>query len=329
MKITFFSCKEYEQPRLEKYLSPQFEASFQLIPLRLESCEKAEGSKVVSVFSRDDASAPVLTQLANLGVEFIATRSTGFNHIDLEAARQKGIGVAHVPAYSPHAIAEHTILLMLALSRKLIQANERIRVNNFSLKGLMGFNLGAKRIGVIGTGKIGKAIIEMLKGFGSEVIAYDIKPDHGFSKSLGFDYIDMGMLLRSADIVTLHVPLNDQTHYLIDNAELTQMKEGALLINTSRGKLINTSEVLRALQSGHLSALGIDVYENEHDLFFEDHSTKKSSDPLFDQLNKMENVLITGHQAFLTETALDNIAKSTIENIQNFSSGTKSDNFLI
>lgn len=328
MKVCFYSCHDYEIPFLERHSPRGFKSKYIKAPLRMSSVDEAQGCEVVSVFSRDDVSTKIIQELSKLGVKCIATRSTGYNHIDLKAAAKFDMRVANVPNYSPHAIAEHAILLMLALNRKLIAAQEGMKKNNFSLKGLLGRNLGDLRIGIIGTGRIGQATIQMLNGFGSKVYAYDLYPEKHLYKTLDFQYTDLDTLLSDSDIISLHVPLNLGTRYIIDMDQIQKMKPGVMIINTSRGKLIRTEAVLKALKDGHIAALGIDVYENEHDIFFEDHSGEEIHDPLFQELRTLDNVLITGHQAFFTETALDNIAQTTFDNISTYSRGATSANFL-
>ena len=318
MKLTFFSCKEYEQQFLKLYKSDDFECNFLNCLLSKETAHKASGSEVVSIFSRDDASNEVIIELSKNGVKYIATRSSGYNQIDLESAKRHDILVSNVPNYSPEAIAEHAILLMLGLSRKIILANQRIHNNNFSLAGLLGFNLGEMTVGVIGTGKIGEAVIRILNGFGAKVIAYDIEKNMELFERLDFEYVELDFLYRKSDIISLHLPLTPESEYLINSKVLDKFKPGAILINTSRGKHINTRDVLKAIDDNLLGGLGIDVYENEHNLFFEDHSDTVCQDDMFNELKSRDNILITGHQAFFTKTAINNIAKITMENIQSY-----------
>jgi len=329
MRVSFFSCKDYEIDFLEKHRRENFNIKYLSFPLSLKTVDNAMGSSIVSVFSRDELSDAVLTRLHTLKVKFVSTRSTGYNHIDLDAAKRLGIQIAHVPDYSPHAIAEHAILLILALSKKLITSYENQKINNYSLEGLLGFNLGEKCVGIVGTGRIGQAMIQILNGFGSEVLAYDINPAKHLEKKLNFQYVDLDTLLETSDIISLHIPLNRDNQYFINKDKLDKMKNGVVLINTSRGKHLDTAAVLQAINSKKVSALGIDVYENEDNIFFENHGSEPIKDSIFLQLKQLKNVYITGHQAFLTETALDNIAKTTFDNIQAFISGETTENFLV
>lgn len=329
MKITFFSCHSYIQPFLEKKSIADLELIFLETTLNDKTVELAEGSSAVSVFSKDDVSAPILQRLQQLGVGLICLRSAGYNNVDLATAQQLGIKVARVPAYSPHAIAEHTIALILALSRKFIQSNQRVKNYNFSLDGLTGFNLGEKIVGIIGTGKIGAATIQMLHGFGSQILAYDINPNPILREQFGVQYTTLNQLIKQSDIISLHVPLLAATEYLINAQRISQMKRGVLIINTGRGKLLDTKAAIAALKTGHIGALGLDVYENEKPYFFEDHSDEIMQDDTLARLMTFPNVLLTGHQAFLTETALSNIADTTIENILAFKKAAFNDNFLV
>ncbi len=329
MKIAIYSCHDYFQA----FLETQNNGAFELIPiktaLRKNTTHLAEGCTAISIFSKDKADATILTQLHKMGVQFIALRSAGYNNIDLEKAKELNIKVARVPAYSPHAIAEHTIALILALSRKLILANQRVHQYNFSIEGLTGFNLGKKTVGIIGTGNIGKATIQILAGFGSTILAYDLQKDQCLATKYGVKYVSFEVLLAQSDIISLHLPLNESTKYIINQKSIQQMKKGVMLINTSRGKHLHTKAVIEALKSGHISALGVDVYENESDYFFEDHSNEVMQDDTLARLLSFSNVILTPHQAFLTETALLNIAETTIENISAFQKGKINKNFLV
>lgn len=324
MHITLFSAHAFERPFLQRACdaaSPGHTLRLLDAPLTQESAVLAQGSEAVCLFVNDDGSAPVLERLAAVGVRYIALRSAGYNHVDLASAAALGLKVAYVPAYSPHAVAEHTIALMLALNRKLIRANNRVRELNFSLNGLVGFDMHGKTAGVIGTGLIGSIVAQILCGFGCRVLASDPAPNLDLSARFGVQFVDLDVLCAQSDIITLHAPLNAQTKYLIDAARIARMKRGVMLINTSRGGLVDTRAVISALKSGHIGYLGLDVYENEKNLFFEDVSDEILQDDMIARLLTFPNVLITSHQAFLTTTALQNIADTTFDNINAWSQG--------
>jgi len=329
MQVTVYSCRGYEKSFLEQYNQGQFTLKFIDCPLRLSTIDQAKGSKAIVISSKDDASAEVIEALQKIGVELISTRTTGYNHIDIAKAEALGIQVARVPVYSPHAIAEHAVALILALSRHLIEADNRVKKYDFSLKGLMGFNLRDKTVGVVGTGNIGAALIQILHGFGSKILAYDLYPNEELSTKYGVQYVDFDTLIRTADIISLNVPLNDKTAYIINAYRINHMKRGVMIINTGRGKLIDTIAAIEALKSGQIGAMGLDVYENEKPYFFEDHSDEIMQDDLLARLTTFPNVLLTGHQAFLTETALNNIAETTIQNLKTYETkGVNAENFL-
>lgn len=329
MKVIFFSCFEYEIPILQKWNVDKHELIFSEEQLSMDTVYLADGNDVVSIFSRDHANAAVLKKLSAMNIKCICLRSTGFNNIDLESSSELGLHVARVAVYSPEAIAEHAIALILALSRKLIQADRRIRANNFSLVGLLGFNLGDKTVGVIGTGKIGSAFIKMLHGFGSKILAYDIESDSNLKDRYGIDYVSLQELYEQSDIISLHLPLNDDTYQIINEEGLAIMKNGVVIINTSRGDHIDTKALIEHIKNGKISAAGLDVYANEKKYFFRDRSDEFIDDSDLLTLLSMDNVLMTGHQAFLTDTAISNIAETTFENIRNFCEGRASTNFLV
>ena len=287
------------------------------VRLSVETALLAHGADAVCAFVNDDLGRGVIEQLAAAGVRLIALRSAGFNHVDLDAAAAAGIAVARVPAYSPHAVAEHTMALILTLNRKTHRAYNRVREGNFALDGLMGFDLHGKTVGVVGTGLIGTVLVRILSGFGCHIVAHDPvrNPD---CEALGVRYLPMDELLAISDIVSLQCPLTRETFHLIDDAAVARMKPGAMLINTSRGAVVDTPAVIRGLKSGRLGSLGLDVYEEEADLFFEDLSTSFIPDDVFARLLTFPNVLITGHQGFFTEEALTAIADVTIENLTAF-----------
>lgn len=326
MRVAFFSTKPYDEQffvEVNRRLGPAahelvfFEPRLQRATARL-----ADGFAAVCAFVNDELDAGVLETLRQGGTRLLALRSAGYNHVDLAAAGRLGFQVARVPGYSPHAVAEHTVALILALARKLHKAYNRVREGNFALEGLLGIELVDRTAGVVGTGKIGALVARILSGFGCRVVAHDVRRDAAL-ESLGVCYAALDELLRSADIVALHCPLTPQTRHLIDAAALRRMKPGAMLINTSRGGLVDTAAVVEALKSGALGALGLDVYEEEGDLFYEDLSSRVIQDDVFARMLTFPNVIITGHQAFFTEPALRAIAEQTLENISAFEQGRK------
>jgi D-lactate dehydrogenase len=318
MNIAFFSAKPYEKPFFEAAGSGSrqsftyFEAS-----LSAATASLAAGHDAVCAFVNDRLDAPVLEALKASGVRFVVLRSAGFNHVDLAAAERLGLPVARVPAYSPHAVAEHTVALILDLNRKIHRAHARVREGNFSLDGLMGFDLHGRTAGVIGTGTIGLCTARILAGFGMKLLAFDPVRNPAM-EVLGARYVALDTLFAESDVVTLHCPLTPQTRHLIDAAALAKMKTGVMLVNTSRGAVIDTPAVIAALKDGRLGHLGLDVYEEEADLFFEDLSDKVIQDDVFARLLSFPNVLVTGHQAFFTADALHGIAGTTIANITGF-----------
>ncbi|GEO15461.1 2-hydroxyacid dehydrogenase [Microvirga aerophila] len=318
MDVTVFSAKPYDRRFLEAANAPAgHRLSYLEARLSTETSSLAEGAGAVCVFVNDEVSADVLARLAAMGVRLVALRAAGFNNVDLEAARRVGVIVARVPAYSPHAVAEHTIALILTLNRKTHRAYNRVREGNFALDGLLGFDLAGKTAGVVGTGKIGEVVCRILSGFGCTVLAHDPQPNTGCER-MGVRYVPLEELLSLSDIVSLHCPLTPATHHLIDAEALARMRHGVMLINTSRGAMIDTKAALRGLKDGTIGRLGLDVYEEEADLFFEDLSQRFIGDDVFARLLTFPNVLVTGHQAFFTEEALTNIAETTVGNITSF-----------
>ncbi|MCC6000408.1 MAG: 2-hydroxyacid dehydrogenase [Pararhodobacter sp.] len=321
MRVDVFSAKPHDRAFLGRAAEGQgLILHFHEARLNKGTARLAEGAKAVCAFVNDDLGAEVLADLSALGVQMIALRSAGFNHVDLAAARTAGIVVARVPAYSPHAVAEHTLALILALNRKTHRAFNRVREGNFALDGLMGFDMHGKVAGIVGTGLIGTVLARILRGFGCTVLAVDPQPSAECT-ALGVDYVQMGQLLQRSDIVTLQCPLNPATRHLINDAAIAAMKPGVMLINTSRGAVIDTRAVIRGLKSGRIGALGLDVYEEEGDLFFEDLSDSYIPDDVFARLLTFPNVLITGHQGFFTKEALAAIATTTIANLAAFRQG--------
>jgi D-lactate dehydrogenase len=283
--------------------------------LDVTTAATAKGAQAVCVFVNDRVDRACLEVLAREGVRLVALRCAGFNNVEVKAARELGLSVVRVPAYSPHAVAEHAVALLLTLNRKIHRAHNRVREHNFSLSGLVGFDLCGKTVGIVGTGKIGRIAAQIFRGFDTRVLASDPFPDFEWAKRHGVGYTDLPALFRSSDIVSLHVPLTPDTHHLLDDTALAQMKAGAYVINTSRGKLIDTTALIAALKSGHLGGVALDVYEEEEGIFFEDHSGNVLQDDELSRLLTFPNVLITAHQAFLTREALGEIARVTVENL--------------
>jgi len=289
--------------------------------LTRETAPLAGGYPAVCIFVNDQGSAEVLADLAAGGTKLLALRSAGFNHVDLAAAEAAGIAVVRVPAYSPHAVAEHAVGLILALNRKIHRAYARVREGNFALEGLLGFDMHGKAVGVIGTGRIGAIAARILHGFGCTLLAYDLHPNAELEGIVR--YVDCPELAARSDVITLHCPLTPETYHLIGAEAVGRMRRGVMLINTSRGALIDTPAVIDALKSGQIGALGLDVYEEEGDLFFEDLSGQVIQDDTFARLLTFPNVIVTGHQAFFTREAMQSIAETTLGNVRDFEAGRK------
>jgi D-lactate dehydrogenase len=304
MKVIVYSTHKFEREYLEKAFDGKHDVTYINSPLTLETASLAQGHEAVSIFVSDNASAPILQKLSKAGVKYLALRSAGYNHVDIAESKTLNIKVARVPEYSPYAVAEHTIALMLALNRKLIRAHNRVMEQNFSLDGLVGFDMHGKTVGIIGTGKIGSVVARIMNGFGCRILANDQIESNELKNKYGVVYTDCETLCKESDIITLHVPLTPETKYLIDKDCISKMKKGVMLINTSRGALVNTKEVIEALKTGQIGQLGIDVYEEESGLFFEDRSEEILQDDMIARLMTFKNVLITSHQAFLTDTVL-------------------------
>jgi D-lactate dehydrogenase len=320
MKITFFSTQQYERDLFDQINQSHHQITYLDYHLTPENVTAIAPTDVVCCFVNDILNAKVIDGLHERGVKLIALRSAGFNHVDVTYAQQKGMGVCRVPAYSPQAIAEHAVALMLCLNRKIHRAYNRVREGDFSLHGLMGFNLYEKTVGIIGTGNIGTALATIMNGFGCHIFAYDPKPNQECLQ-LGVNYVDLDTLLSTADIISLNCSLNEHTRHLINDKTIAKMKHGVMLINTGRGKMIQTKAVIDALKCGKIGYLGIDVYEEEGPLFFEDHSSDIINDDLFCRLLTFPNVIITGHQGFFTQEAIHNIATTVLDNITHFETG--------
>lgn len=317
MKIAVFSTKPYDAKYLGLAAAGAHELVFLEARLTPDSAPLAAGCDGVCAFVNDDLGKDVITLLAEGGVRLIALRSAGFNHVDLATAASCGIAVGRVPAYSPHAVAEHAVAMLLTLNRKTHRAYNRVREGNFALDGLLGFDLNGKTVGIIGTGQIGAVVARILSGFGCHLLAHDPyeNPD---CIALGARYVPLDELFAASDVITLQCPLTPRTHHLIDTRAIAQMKRGVMLINTSRGAVVDTRALIRGLKSGAVGSVALDVYEEEGDLFFEDLSASFIPDDVFARLLTFPNVLITGHQAFFTEEALTAIAETTIANVAAF-----------
>lgn len=335
IRVAFFSAKSFDEEIFNHYINstPSDEnlatqaqvslshsqqvvnATFFSYPLNEQTALSCRGFDAVCVFVNDDVNKATLTTLADVGIKHVALRCAGFNNVDVKSAHQLGIAVSRVPAYSPETVAEHTLALMLTLNRKTHKAYNRVKEGNFALDGLMGFTLHNKTVGIVGTGKIGQAVIRILTGFGCKILCYDPNPcDHLIEK--GVKYTSLDTLFAQSQIVTLHCPLTEASHHMINQQTLALMPKGVMLINTSRGGLIDDTSVIKALKQGHLGYLGLDVYERESELFFSDHSQDIIQDDVFQRLLTFPNVLVTGHQGFFTQEALHEIASITLKNIR-------------
>ncbi|MBB1283331.1 2-hydroxyacid dehydrogenase [Flavisolibacter sp. BT320] len=324
MNIAFFSSQPYDKQFFTAHnASYNFSLQFFDVALSAQTVGLAKNADTVCVFVNDKVGADVIGQLKEMGIKFIALRCAGFNNVDLEAAREAGLHVCRVPAYSPEAVAEHAAALILTLNRKTHKAYNRVREQNFALQGLMGFDLFGKTVGVIGTGKIGQAFCRIMQGFGCRVLAFDVVANKEL-EAIGVTYLPLIELFQQSDIISLHTPLNDQTRHLINGNTVSFLKPGVMLINTSRGALIDTPAVIAALKSGRIGALGIDVYEQEEHLFFHDRSGDIIEDDTIQRLTSFPNVLVTAHQAFFTKEALDQIADTTLYHLSQLNNGVAS-----
>lgn len=324
MKVALFSAKSYDKEFFDQFNDSAHLFTYFDAPLNKDTAKLCDGFDAVCVFVNDKMDKKTITLLAQYGVKLIVLRCAGFNNVDLITAKEQQIKVFRVPAYSPNAIAEHAVALILTLNRKTHKAYNRIRENNFSLKKLTGFNLNGKTIGVIGTGKIGVEFCKIMLGFGCNVLAYDIFENEDLKKR-GVVYQTFEEILKVADIISLHCPLNPETQHLIDGDAFKKMKNGVMIINTSRGAVIDTKQAIKALKSGKLGYLGIDVYEQEEHLFFKDLSESIIKDDVIARLMSFPNVLLTAHQGFFTNEALEQIVKITIQNITDFENGKTTD----
>lgn len=326
MKVAVFSAKSYDREYLDRFnVDGRHELVYFEAALKADTANLATGFGAVCVFVSDRADKETIEKLAKVGVQLLVLRCAGFNNVDVAAAAAQHIRVLRVPAYAPQAVAEHAVALILTLNRKTHKAYNRVKEGNFSVENLLGFNLYGKTVGVVGTGKIGAAFCAIMRGFGCQVIAHDIKESEEI-KAKGVEYQPFDELLTAADIISLHCPLTPQTQHLINSVGFAKMKKGVMLINTSRGGLIKTSHAIAALKSGQLGYLGIDVYEQEENLFFNDLSESVIQDDVIQRLMSFHNVLITPHQGFFTKEALDEIATTTLKNLTDFEAGLSSEN---
>jgi len=317
MDIAVYSTKSYDRQFMDAAVAEDHKLHYLEARLTPDTAMLARGSDAVCVFVNDQVNEPVLKEFKSLGIRLVALRAAGYNNVDLVAAKRQEIAIARVPAYSPEAVAEHAAALILSLNRNIHRAYARVREGNFALEGLLGFNLQGRTVGIVGTGRIGTSLARIMSGFGCRVLAYDIAPNPA-CVSFGVKYVALVELLGASDIVSLHCPLTPQTRHLIDDSAIGEMKHGAMLINTSRGAIVNTQAVVNGVKSGAIGHVGLDVYEEETTLFFEDKSDEVIGDDVFERLLTFPNVLVTGHQGFFTSDALAAIAETTMANIASF-----------
>lgn len=328
MKLLVYSIQGFIRPFLDKAAFRKHELVFTEKPLNEKNAHLARGFEAVSLFTSDNASAEVLKKLWECGVKFIALRSVGYDHVDLGIAKSYGIKVANVPSYSPYSIAEHAVALLMALNRKIVWGQQLIRKNDFRLDDLVGFDLHGKTVGIVGTGKIGSIFAKIMHGFGCKLLAYDIKENQTLITETQIKYVSFENVCKESDVLSINCPLNADTKYMFNKTSFSMMKNGVVLINTARGSIINTKDLIDALDNGIVSFAGLDVYENENSIFFTNHTDTIMEDQLFEKLRSNPNVLITGHQAFLTNEALRGIAETTIANLDNWENKTKNQNDL-
>lgn len=328
MKTLIYSIHGFDKSFLEKAAQGKHELVYTEQRLNQSTANLANGFDAITVFSSDIASAEVIEQLKEYGVKFIATRSVGYDHIDLEKAKELGIKVANVPSYSPYAIAEHAVTLLLTLNRKIRLSQKLMQQNDFRLDQLVGFDLYGKTVGIVGTGKIGEAFARIMHGFGCKLMAYDIQENSELKRATGIQYVSLQELCEATDVISVNCPLNKATKYLFNKAVFSQMKKGVIFINTARGGIVNTNDLLEALDNGTIAYAGLDVYEYEKPIFFNDLTQQTIEDELFNRLRNNPKALVTGHQAFLTNEALKGIADTTVCNLTGWECNGKSDNDL-
>lgn len=328
IKTAFFDTKDYDREMFDKYNSEyNYEITYFKTKLNEETAVLATGFDVVCIFVNDSANKVVLEKLKSLGVKLIALRCAGYNNVEISHL-PSGLGVVRVPAYSPYAVAEHTAGLLLALDRKVYKSYQRTKKYNFSLDGLLGFDIHGKTVGVIGTGKIGKVFINIMNGFGANVIAYDVYQDKKAEEELNFKYTTLDEIYKNADIISLHCPLTEENHNMINKDSIAKMKKGVILLNTSRGKLINAKDLVDCLEKGMIGGVGLDVFEDEEEYFLNDMSNSYIRDAELSILLSMPNVVITAHQAFFTKEALEKIVSTTLSNIKEYIETGKCENIV-
>ena len=321
LKIAFFDSHSYDETSFAATNADYgFDIQYYKEHLSLKTVPLAKGADVVCIFVNAECNAQVIDKLVEYGVKLIALRCAGFNNVDLKAAKGR-IDVVHVPAYSPYAVAEYAVALMLSLNRKIYRAVNRTREGNFRLKGLLGFDMNGRTVGLIGMGKIAKVLIKILHGFGMRIMAYDLYPDHEFAKQYGVEVVDLNTLYANADIISLHCPLTPETKHIINAESIAKMKKGVMIINTGRGQLINTEDLIEGLRTHHIGSAGLDVYEEEKEYFYEDRSDNMIKDDVLARLLSAPNVVLTSHQAFFTEEALHNIATTTLNSVRELEEG--------
>ena len=328
MKILFYSTKDFEQPYIDAANGKKEEVTYINEVLSLETTDKAKGFDTICIFTGDDASSNVLEALYKNGVKFIVIRAAGYDNVDIKKAMELGIVIANVPEYSPYAIAEHAVALILALNRKIATVDKQMHNQIFTTGNLVGFDLNGKTVGIIGVGKIGAVFAKIMHGFGCHLLGYDNKENKELQEKYGLEYVDLPALCRGANIISIHTGLTPQTNYLLSKKLIDLMQPGTMLINTSRGACVNTADVIEGLENGHIGYYGADVYENERGVFFYDHSGKELKDEILKKLLIKPNVLITPHQAFATQEALANIAVTTFYNVDCWKKNQRSKNEL-
>lgn len=327
MKVVIYSSHGFDRPYLETALSPKYESVFFEEKLDLHTAQYADGAGAVALFTSDTANAAILEQLHTLGIKYIALRSAGYDHVDLVKAKQLNIRVANVPAYSPYSVAEHAVAMLMAVNRKIVLSQKLMDIGDYRLDLLTGFDLFGKTVGVIGTGNIGAAFARIMLGFGCTVLANDPSKNEAL-QNLGLQYVSLDEMYARADVISVHCPLNEHTSYLLSGEAFDKMKKGVTIVNTSRGKIIDTAALIKALDAGIVQAAALDVYEFEKAFFFHDLRGQRLQDELFLRLRSYPNVLITGHQAFLTKEALAGIAATTAGNLDSWGSAGSSENDL-
>lgn len=318
MKIAIYNARRFEKPFLEGAAAHQHDLFYVVYLLDERTVKYSKGCEAIMIFTLCDASGKVLDMLKENGVRFLVLRCAGYDNVDLNWSKKVGIKVANVPAYSPYSVAEHALTLLMALNRKIVLGQRLMKKNDFSLDDLIGFDLHGKTVGIIGTGRIGSAFAHIMKGFGCHLLAYDLKENKDLVQQTGIAYVSLEELCRRSDVISIHCPLTMQNRYLFDKSLFLIMKKGVFFINTARGGLVNTEDLIVAIENGQMGGVGLDVYEKERDIFFRNHLNNVIVDELFNRLRSLPNVLLTGHQAFLTKEALNNIAETAFQTINNW-----------